>query len=429
VSLSNALLIDGVVLFVCAAVLLRDRDARHSHPATIYLAFHLLVMTLRGWALLNGAEPKLQLTEAEAARALGYADIFLISLTVGWKLPRPDRWRLAPAQPMRIRMPVVVLVSTAALPVGLFFLLTRAYLPGRSVADRQIETSYEILAVTWPGLILLALVYHYGMRWALMAPLSVYLVLMALQGQGRYRVILPAILLLQIWLDRREKRWPSLWAVLGLVALAVVFIPMKSIGLEARAGTLNWSHTTEIISDSTAEAIRGENPQQALFDQYAASITLSNNHGPPMYGRHFIDLLALPIPRPLWPDKPGVAEHLRAISTPSRPLSEMGSILTLPGEIYLDFRVPGLILLGLALARISQRIYLGAYARGYASVYHFTFLLLAASLIQVYRDGLTSVPIFLLVHNAPLVVIAVFCWAVKQAEPQATTPKATRRVT
>ena len=98
------------------------------------------------------------------------------------------------------------------------------------------------------------------------------------------------------------------------------------------------------------------------------------------------------------------------MSTPSRPLAELGGVTTLPGDLYLNFGLAGMILLMFVLARFSAQLYQAAYGRPYASVSRFGFLLVASSLVQIYRDGLISIPVFLLVQLLPLMVVFLLHW-------------------
>src|SRR6266404_4610093 len=87
---ASALVIDLIVLLFCTVLLLRYGRLAHSHPAIIYLFFHVLVIPSRLLAIMAGAatlftgwgglfEP---VTVGELIRAAFLADIVLVIVTV-----------------------------------------------------------------------------------------------------------------------------------------------------------------------------------------------------------------------------------------------------------------------------------------------------------------------------------------------------------
>ncbi|MGY2701586.1 O-antigen polymerase [Nocardioides sp. HB32] len=412
-ALGDALYVDAASVLICGFFLARSKQFRHTHPGVIYLIFHILVFTYRGWTIEGGAPPVLGLSVASAAEALLMADLFLACATVGWCIAPGKGWNLAVANPEHIRPTMVYAVALAAMPIGLYFLLTHTYGKGSGTASIEFSTSYQIVAVTWPGLMLLALIYIKGFKWQLLLPLAAYLVYMALQGQGRFRVVLPAILLCQMWLDHRGKRVPTLRVIAAMAALFIVFVGMDSFGTAFRTNELSLSNASAIISESSQVALKGQANDQHGLDSLGVAVEQSDRLGRPLYGQNYLDLVFLPIPRPLWPDKPPTNQTIVDLSTPDRPLKSMGAVLTLPGSLYVDFRWFGIVVGAFVLARFSLWAFCRAYARGFGSTGHFLYLLLAASLVQIYRDSLASLPLFLLVKNAPLVLIVVLNHVIK----------------
>jgi hypothetical protein len=233
-----------------------------------------------------------------------------------------------------------------------------------------------------------------------------FLVLMAYQGFHRFRVIIPAILLTQIFLDRRKLRWPPIY-VMGLIAvLALLFFPLKNIGQMAREG----EDVTQIVDESRVainSALIAEAPDQTFLDLFASGLTLMDENGKFYFGGTYLNLLTLPIPRQWWPDKPTLGDYLKDISRPSRPMAELGMIVTYLGESYVNFGFLGIIIVPYLLAYWLARAYFRAYRSSYYSVARFAYLLLACNLIQVYRDGLVSIVVFTCVNMMPLTLIVV----------------------
>jgi hypothetical protein len=426
VDLSIAVKIDLLVWVVCALVLINRRNLRHSHPAVIYLAFHALVISVRALAVDGGAPtflPGISGVEVgEVGRAVVIADIGLIAATLGWvtsggsktNVQIAKRARGHPLQP-RTREPGVNyrplqlkyfhIVAAVAMPLGLLAFSSYA---GVSAPDATSvnPSSYFTTAATWPGLVLLALIYFHGFRPALVLPMVAYLGIMSIQGYDRFRLIIPVLLLCQIYLDRHGKRWPGK-VMLALLAMSlVIFFPLKAIGLGVRQGE-SFSQIRAEAGSSIQSAFAGENRDQVVLDELAITISGSQASGRVLWGKPYLNTIVLPIPRQVWPSKPGLADYLKVISQPGRPLAQIGGVTTLVGDLYLNFRIPGLVIVMFLLARLSSRLFGSAYRRPYLSAGRFAYLLLAANFIQIMRDGLISLPVFLLVNMMPLIVILV----------------------
>ena len=426
--IETVLFVDIIILILCAVLMLRYGRLSHSHPATIYLLFHIYTFTFRLIAVLFGAgtlfgnlswlfEP---VTKDEIARAAIIGDVALFAMTLAWIRACVDDQRNMRQRPKPVvqSLPNLSLrhiwsVVGIAFPLGIFGLWAFVNLPGLESERVQLgewqTSSWFFITQVWAGLALLALIYWYGFRWWLSLPMSVYLVLMAYQGYHRFRVIIPAILLIQIYLDRRKLRWPPIY-VLGLIlALMLIFFPLKSIGLMAQEG-----ETVTAIVDTSKESINtalvAETPDQQFLDQFACALTLIDDAGKFYYGGTYLNLLTLPIPRQWWPDKPTVADYLQDISTPSRPIKEASMIVTFLGESYVNFGYFGIIFIPGLMAYCLARAYFRAYRSNYFSISRFAYLLVACNLIQVYRDGLVSIVIFTWVNMMPLMVIVLLHW-------------------
>jgi hypothetical protein len=255
-------------------------------------------------------------------------------------------------------------------------------------------------------LAVLALIYWYGFRRSLILLVFLFILLMVYQGYHRFRVIIPLILLLQIYLDRRSLKWPPLRLAPLLLVVILLFYPLKTIGRLAQAGA-DFSETADASMEIIQGAIAGQADDQTFLDQFASAVTLTDYNGRFFYGGTYLPILTLPIPKQIWPDKPGLADYLDEISRPWRPMKEFGMIVTLLGESYINFGYVGLIVIPMLLAYILSRVYFRAYRKNYYTAYHFAYLLIASNLLQVYRDGLASLVIFTFVNMMPLVAIVI----------------------
>jgi hypothetical protein len=414
---ATALVIDLAVFAFCLAVLLWRGNLSHSHPATIYFVFHLFTFTTRLYSVMNGS-PTLFATwvgnydpirDDEIVRASLLADMALLVMTCAWLLAARAHHRTQSRTIWSVQISPRVLwpVVAIAMPIGLYGLLTNAQVGGAVVvgAETDAASAYETFIQVWPGLMLLALIYRFGARWYYFLPLAAYLAIEATQGYHRFRLIIPIILLAQFWLERRGKRWPTPRIALALVACGIIFFPLKHIGTMVQSG----ESATAIISSSgevLSQTVSGENSEHQLLDEFACVLSLVDDNGKYYYGQQYVALLALPVPRIWWPEKPAITDCIREFERPIRPMLEAGMVLTFLGEAYVNFGYVGIVvipfLLAFSLARAHQRVL----NLPYGSVGHFTYLLFACNLIQVYRDGLTSIVFFVFVHMAPLVMLA-----------------------
>jgi oligosaccharide repeat unit polymerase len=419
----TALVVDLIALTVCAVLLLRYGRLAHSHPAIAYLLFHVLVVPSRLLAIMAGAETLFTgwggifepVTEAELVRAAFLADVTLIIMTVAWirasvvdNRHQSKQPGARDAQPMTLSLRHIWRVVAVAFPIGIIGLALLGNVPGFEKPQIDLgewqESSWIIVTMTWSGLALMALIYWYGFRWWLITPMSINLLFMAIQGYHRFRVIIPLILMLQIYLDRRQKKWPPAIVIIPIIAGVLLFFPMKTIGRMAQEGA-SFAEIKESSSEIIRDAVSGQAADQSVLDQLASSLTLIDRAGKSYYGSIYLALVTSPIPRQMWPDKPTMSSHLYDISTPSRPIAEVGMILTFIGEFYINFGYLGIVMLSYLMAYWLARIYFRAYRSNYFSVMRFAYLLIACNLIQVYRDGLMSLFIFTIVNMMPLAAI------------------------
>ena len=422
--LSVSLLMDAIVVCVCTVLLLRYGRLAHSHPAIAYLLFHVLAVTCRVIGILAGAETLFSgwgllyepVTEAEIARAALLADMALMIMTIAWIRASVVDERKAARQscpdetPVTLSLAHIWRVVTIAFPIGIVGLGLMGTVPGLERPEIDLgewqESSWLMITMTWTGLALLALIYWYGFRWWLAAPMGIYLFIMAIQGYHRFRVIIPLILMLQIYLDRRGKRWPPTVVLVPIIVAVLLFFPMKTIGRMAQEGA-SLSEITQFSSENVREVLAGQHGDLTALDQLASCLTLTDRAGKFYFGGTYLGLLTSPIPRQWWPEKPGLAEYIRDYSVPSRPMFEVGMVTTFIGEFYLNFGYFGIVAMSYLTAYCLARVYFRAYRSNYFSVIRFGYLLIACNMIQVYRDGLMSLFVFTVVNMMPLSIIVL----------------------
>jgi hypothetical protein len=271
------------------------------------------------------------------------------------------------------------------------------------------SSSWTMITQSWSGLALMALIYYYGFRKLYVVPMCVYLFIMAIQGFDRFRVVIPLLFMLLVWLSRTGRKWPPVWIAGAGLALILIVIPLKIVGRMVQTGQAGAdivAATTESLADVTA----GQSGDQMVLDEFASTVSLVEESRRYYYGTLYYPLLTLPVPRQLWTDKPPLNWYQRELSTTSRPMALAGMVSTLHGESYANMGVVGILLVSPVLAYWLGRFYFVAMRCSYYSVYRFTYVMVACSLIQVFRDGLIALVMFTLVNMTPLVAIAALSY-------------------
>ena len=427
--LYQAALLDSFAVVTCSALLWKYARLSGLHPAFAYLLFHVLVFTFRSYAILAGAPTlftnwpgALPVSDGEIAWAMNLADVALVTMTVAWIKVAADYRRKQgilrrnahpdPNSAMLSKR-VISIVGAIAAPIGLLSLLYFGDTP--TLESYKIDlgawnsSSWAVIGQDWAGLVLLSLIYYYGFRKVLIAPMCAYLLVMAVQRGPRYRVVIPLIFMLLVWLSRKGEKWPRLWMVGTGLAVTLVFFPMKTIGSMVHKGE-RISHIAEVAGNQIADVTRGEAGDQSILDQFASYVLLVDHYGHYYYGTLYYPLLTMPVPKQWWPEKPPLNLYLHEISTPWRPMAHAGMVATLHGESYANLGVVGIIIISYFSAYGLGWFYFAAMRKSYFSVFRFTYVLVACNLIQIYRDGLISLVIFTVVGMSPLIAIAALSY-------------------
>lgn len=419
IPLFNTVLLDIAAWTLCLTALRAFARLSAPHPATPYLIFHAWFVTGRALAILNGAPTLFSwpggdpISGNEISRAVLLADAALITMTCAWILAAHRSGRHGESQShfesMPLRRDIIQFVAALVIPIGAIALLLWSKIPGLDgpeFATHGSDSNWAVVAQSWMGLGLLALIYLNSFKLALTVPLAAYIAIVAYQGNFRFRFFIPLLLLLQISVDRQNKRWPSLKACAAMVACAILFFPLKGIGQGLQSGAepaVIWQSAERQITD----VFRATHPEETILDQFASGLTLADQHGKLFLGRTYSGILTVAVPRYWWPEKPGLADFEKEISTAGRPIGADGMVVTMLGEFYVNFWYPGVILLSFAVAYVLGWAFDAAYRRGYCTLARFTYLLVACNLIQVFRDGLVSLFVFVVINMMPLTAIVI----------------------
>ncbi|NBX33754.1 hypothetical protein EBR16_00035 [bacterium] len=404
------LLLDAVLL-IGVVVLLGSRLS-FWHPVTTYLLFHAYSFSARAWQLYDGASPMYADNAAfdiirpeEFQRALLFADLALVVFAAAAFLAhrRFERHADEPIPRRRINRAIVFAVSAICLPVGFYVFLTAK--TSGAAANALTETNYFQVMAMWPIGCLGLLIYLQGFRWYLLLPTAAYLALVAVQGYHRFMFVLPLLFLASYYLQSRRRRWPGLSILLGAILVFLVLPRLKAIGQAVQAG--DFTEATQLVGDSfrSTKGLEGGSSEQFL-DQFAGALTMTDEYGKVYFGSTYLAIVTLPIPRSLWPDKPGLGDHTIEISTARRQYDREGRIITYIGESYLNFRHAGLVLIPFLLGYLLTGWCLRATSGPLHRFEGYLYTVFAMAYIQLFRDGLLSIFVFTVVHNMPM----LFAW-------------------
>jgi hypothetical protein len=387
------------------------------HPLSIYLFFHVYSFTWRAIQLIMGAAPMYAssrdldiICPEEFERAILLADVALVCFTIGAALAQSHfRWK---AQFPRIRrtmeLRIVYLVCAFCLPLGLCMLIMAK--TGVEIADTLASSGYMMAITMWPIGCLIALIFIKGFRTILVIPTCAYLIIVGLQGYHRFMFILPMLCLSAIYLQQKGKRWPTYVMLIFGMSMVILFPSLKHIGRAISSGDYDDAASLTaraFYSASDRNSVsEKEFISEGFLDQYAGALTMIDNNGKTYWGSTYLAIVTLPIPRQLWRDKPGLADFMYDISTPGRPYSTEGRIITYIGESYLNFRYLGIFLIPLALGFGLSYWCLVATTGPWLRHNRFIYILAFMAFIQLFRDGLLSLILFTVVHNMP----ALFIW-------------------
>ncbi len=400
------------MLLIVAGLLVVQRGA-FWHPLTMYLLFHGYTVTWRAWQLVAGAPVMYAgqvgrdpIEPEELSRAVIFADLALVAFIVGawWAYKLAEQRAAAPIERRPINRTVITLVSLVCLPVGFYVYFV---IRGGSFTDNAFtQTNYFNVMGMWPMGCLAMLIFTYGFRLILLIPTGVYLAMVATQGYHRHMLLLPLLFFTAYLLQRKRLRWPSWPLLIAGFCLLLVFPRLKMIGQALQYGDQQEAlrQVTEafVTRDAYEEAVSNEQ----FLDQYAGALSMVDDVDKTYWGRTYLAVFTLPLPRVFWPEKPGLGDHIIEVSTPERPYNLEGRIITYIGEAYFNFRQVGVVFIPLLLSYFltlwAMRSTTGPMARFDRYLYCVFFM----AFLQLYRDGLLSLVVFTVCHNLPM----VFAW-------------------
>ena len=412
-SLLLFLLLD--VLVVATVILLMFRRMAFWHPLTAYLLFHLYSFTYRAFKIYTGsplmfsgipnAEP---ITVDEINRAMLWADVALMVFAVSsfWAHHAFEAKVFQPTKRLVMNPRIARAVGFICLPAGaVFFFALKS--GGMEISADNASSGYVQVISMWPMGVLGLLVFAFGFRWYLVLLVAFFLGSVAFQGYNRFMLILPMLFFTAYYLQSRRRRWPNVPILIGAVVVALLFPQLKYIGQAMQIGDTEdaVAHFTQAFTFTGKD--KAQETTEEFLDQFAGGLTLTDDNGRKFLGSTYLAIITLPIPRALWPNKPGLADHLQEISTAGRNYALQGRILTYLGESYLNFGYAGLFLIPALLGYLLTAYCVSANAGPIQRVPRYVYLVVFMVLIQTFRDGLLSILVFTVVHNMPMLFTVI----------------------
>jgi hypothetical protein len=125
------------------------------------------------------------------------------------------------------------------------------------------------------------------------------------------------------------------------------------------------------------------------------------------YGGTIAPVLVMLVPRSWWPSKPVLNEWQKDISNNYRPFTTLGSIATIHGEAYANFRYLGILFVPALLFYFMTRWYNRILHKRILDMDKFFYALIFCCMIQVLRDGLLALIMFPVLNNMPLFLVFI----------------------
>lgn len=411
--LEYAIILDLIVLILCIVVLLRFARLTALHPATWILVFHSLFISFRAIVISLGAPTFLAATNAEVSHALVISTIGLVFFSIGAFVASQQKGesalQLSPRKMVDSSAIRVYLLIVFA--VSLLSTLATAFIPGVGKADIDLGSwngsSWVTVGFAWFPLVFVLLIYINGFKKMYLLFFLLYLIIGISQGYHRIRVVAPIIFLLLIFIERKNIRWMPVWMILSLSLGFFVVIPLKNVGSMIQNNT-PFTDIIQRAGEQISNSIENGIDEIPFLDQCAVSISLlEKNRGDFFYFSTYLPLLTLPIPRPWWPDKPGVSFYRFEIQTEQRPVGTWGTVVTYVGEAYFAFGIVGVIVICFITSYCFSRLYFRSLNSNKGSPWRLLNITFCGSMFIILRDGTYSLVIYPLVYFLPITFLCI----------------------
>jgi hypothetical protein len=435
------LMINALFFVACLGAWLRFCERTMASPLFLYLVFHFLNFVVRPILIYVGRGDGcffswfigLQPGSADHHYALIVASLALFMFVTGGIFGEA----FARRRPMAARIPAlnplyVKLVGALFIAMGLLSLVGYGAMPwstgegagspvkivnsDEGFAYINESSSYITQFYVFSLGVLVVWVACFGLRYWVTATLIAFIFLMVYNGSvsGRNTYVISGYAIVLALMARTRRSWPSLLSIITLILICLSFMMGKHWLKSIVEG-----HGRDPAGPPVAVADTpfSESDVFINYDMFLTITTLipdlADHTHFSLYGRPF----HIWIPRVLWPDKPIFDFPAAYIQSRIKSIQFIGLVVTIPGESYLAFGVPGVVVL-MALFGGSLSFVCTYFSRYPASSVESLFSIeLCACLIQIYRDGIVSLPLFLMYYFAPCLAMLLLTALVNRRHP------------
>ncbi|WP_294311790.1 O-antigen polysaccharide polymerase Wzy [uncultured Chryseobacterium sp.] len=408
------LLID-LLLIITLLILMRvSKTLRFMNPCFIFIFFHLIFISYRCYQII--VQDSLIISNQfylkpvsveEIENFLIISDVTLLGFFIGYYIKYflfiPKK-RKNEIHKIRIENRKIIKYFTIIVFIcGIFSLVLFATIPG-VVDNKDLERNTFIVMFSNLGIVaVIILVYQYGFKKLYLIIFFFIIILYAAQGENRYRVILPLIFILLLYLKKHNLKFPPIKFILAGFVIALLTLPLKSIGSDLR-NNQNVDLVESFIK-SFDEFSTGKSGDLSFVEQGAAMVSNINERGKYFLGRTYFPILIFWIPRSMYQEKPRLNEWQFEISDKNRNFGEMGQISLISGEAYANFGLFGAFVIPFFLGWFYAKLYLNQMYQSYLSRKFLLYAIFTMILFQVWRDGIISLILFPILNFSPLFIL------------------------
>jgi hypothetical protein len=403
------ILLVGIVIFS----IIKNKEVSLLNPLLIFLAYHVVFVSIRMIQILvfdvriiSNYWFDNQITREEMIPALIASDFCLLGFYLGFIIKKRSfklKGKLLSERIVNYKEKNVFWINLLLVFTIFFGLIGVAFFSSIS-GVQGVERSIYINMIVNSGVISgIMLVYLKGFKPYTLFYLAAMIGIFALQGEHRYRVVLPLILIASLYLKlKNEKVIPLKFLFLGVVVM-ILSSPLKIIGKQyVEYGEVSFF---EIVEDSASDLSEGTASDLSYVEQSAAMISNVDQRNIRFYGETYVPILFFFVPRSLWQEKLALNDWQKKISTSGRDFEELGQISLLAGEGYANFGYFGSFIVPFFVGVWYSYLF---YKFKDVSIMHkgfLTLLLFNMVIMQVWRDGLISLFLFPILNYFPIFLL------------------------
>jgi len=393
-------------------------------PWALYLIFHLFSFVIRPWLVFVRKDQDylhnyvgIPTTWADHEWALIHAGLALIALSVGCFFgENRARGRPAPRTARMLEPKTALLVGLPLIVVGFVSLAVYGQTPWSStgntaqlVSAGSIYTSVSTTPsyITHSYLLMsgvfIVWILTFGFRWIYLPVLVVFFVLVAYQEAARTTYVIGVTALVAAHLIKKGRSLPSLGTMVPVALAVVSFVSGKAwmydlinSGRAAAAGS---------ASSGQENLLAGEGELFLNYEMLVMTTYVVPEHADYSYLSFYGRMIYQFIPRAIWPQKPAFDYIVAYFSFEVPEINTQGLIPTLPGESYVAFGTPGVVVILFAFGFAASYLFSRSLRYPAASVETVMGIALSMACFQIYRDGVTSLTTYGMFYAGPALIV------------------------